>query len=382
MNLIKNNLKDIAMGFVFLLVNLTSVVVVTNVMGLNLPVAFLMVGIGTLIFHKITKNKLPSVLGISGMYIGSCLMIAEKYGVGYALGGFIGAGVIYVIIALLFKLFSKQIYSIIPNWIVSFSVVLIGLSLITIGRDLIQQDLIIGLIAIIVLLIVEFKAKGMLRLFSMPIAIITATLIHILKNGFVLAEIQKIAFTMPKFNLEAFLTISLIAFAVMFEAIGDCQNTSDIVGFDVRKEVGLDRILFANGIASIISGFIGAAPNTTYSEHNSGLLLTGYKNPKAEKWTAVYFIILAFITPISALLLSIPQSAFGGCLLYLFASVVVNGIKQLGYDNSLATSKKKFIILSVMFGVFYINFTIAGVTISSIAIAMLVGIVLNKLIKE
>lgn len=377
-----NKLKNIAMGFVFLLVNLTSVVVVTNVMGLNLPLAFLMTGIGTLIFHKITKNKLPSVLGISGMYIGSCLMISQKYGTEYALGGFIGAGVIYVIIALLFKAFSKQIYSLIPKWIVSFSVVLIGLSLIPIGSDLVKQDLLVGLVAILVLLLVEFKGKGFTRLFSMPIAIFMATLIHILLNGFTMQEVQQLAFIFPKFNLEGFLSISLISFAVMFEAIGDCENTSDVVGFDVREEVGLHKILFANGVATIIGGFLGSAPNTTYSEHNSGLQLTEYKDPKAEKWTAIFFIILAFITPISAILLSIPQAAFGGCLLYLFSSVVVNGIKQLGYDNSLATSKKKFIILSVMFSLFYIEFVLFGVGVSSTAIAMLVGIILNKIIKE
>lgn len=376
------SIKNIAMGFVFLLVNITSVVVVTSVMGLNLPLAFLMTGIGTLIFHKITKNKLPSVLGISGMYIGSCLMITEKYGVEYALGGFIGAGVIYILISILFKLFSEKIYSLIPKWIVSFSVVLIGLSLIPIGSGLVKQDLLVGLSAIAVLLLVEFKGKGFIRLFSMPIAILTSTIVHIILNGFALVDVQQLTFIAPKFNLESFLTISLIAFAVLFEAIGDCENTSDVVGFDVRKEVGLDRILFANGLASIIGGFVGSAPNTTYSEHNSSLILTEYKNPKAEKWTAIMFILLAFITPISSLLVSIPQSAFGGCLLYLFASVVVNGIKQLSSDNSIATSKKKFIILSVMFSVFYIDFVILGVSISSIAIAMLVGIILNKIIKE
>ena len=380
--MIKSEFKNLAMGFVFLLINLTSVVVVTNIMGLNLPMAFLMTGIGTLIFHKITKNKLPSVLGISGMYIGSCLMITQKYGVQYALGGFVGAGLIYILIAILFKLFSKQIYSLIPKWIVSFSVVLIGLSLIGIGSDLVKEDLVVGISAIVMLMLIEFKTKGFVRLFSMPIAIVFSTVVSILLNGFTLAEVQQLIITTPKFNLESFLTISLISFAVMFEAIGDCENTSDILGFDVRKEVGLHKILLANGLASIIGGFIGSAPNTTYSEHASGLILTDYKNPRAEKYTALLFILLAFITPLSTLLLSIPSSAFGGCLLYLFASVVVNGIKQLGYDNSIETSKKKFIILSIMFATFYIEFIIAGVSISSIAIAMLVGIVLNKIIKE
>lgn len=376
--------KNIGMGFVFLLCNITSVVVVTQIMGLNIPLALLMTGINTLIFRKLTKQKLASVIGISGLYISGFLLITEKYSIEYALGGCVMAGVLYLMFALIISKYQKQIFKYIPNYILSFSIVLIGLSLIPIATDLISQNLILGLATLMLMLIIEFKGKGTIRLFSMPIAIIIVFLIDGFINGFNLVEPQTLSIILPKFNLESFFTISIIAFAVVFEAIGDCKNTGDIMGVDIINEKGMmSRIFLANGIGSILNGFVGSSCATSYSEQNSAVQLTGHKDTKAELWTSLIFILLAFVSPLSGIILSIPSSIFGGCLLYLYGSVVINAIKQINNSGiNLETEKKPFIIMSVGLGLFFVNFVIFGITISSIAISMLVMIIMNIIVRD
>lgn len=384
MKLFKNNISNIYMGFIFMLCNITSVVVVTQIMGLNIPLSLLMTGINTLIFHFFTKRCLASVMGISGLYIGAILLITQKFGTQYALGGVVLAGVLYVLFSILMYKYQKQVLNIIPKWLLSFAIVLIGLSLIPIATSLISKNLILGLSTLAIMIFIEFKAKGTTRLFSMPIAILIVTIVNGLINGFTLVESQNLMFTLPKFNLESFLTISLISFAVIFEAMGDCKNTGDIMGIDILNKKGmLGNIFLANGIGTILNGFVGAAPATTYSEQNSAVHLTQYKDTRAELWTAVIFILLAFIPTLSGLILSIPSEIFGGCLLYLYASVVVSAIKQISESGiDLGNNKKVFIIMSVGLGLFFITFIVNGVTISSIAISMVVMILMNIIIKD
>lgn len=378
------NFKNVLMGFVFLLCNITSVVVVTQIMGLNIPLALLMTGVNTLIFRYITKKRLASVIGISGLYIGGFQLIANKYSIEYALGGCLMSGILYVIFSLVLFKYQHKIFKYIPEYILSFAVVLIGLSLIPIATSLVSSNLLLGFVTLFVMLFVEFKAKGITRLLSMPIAIIIASIINWCINGFNIIEPQILSVTLPKFNIESFFTVSIIAFAVAFEALGDCKNTGDIMEVDIINEKGiLPRIFLSNGIASILNGILGAACATTYSEQNSAVQLTGHKDTKAELWTSIMFIILAFITPFSSLILSIPSSIFGGCLLYLYGSVVINAIKQINYSNiNLNTDKKPFIIMSVGLSLYFISFVIKGVTISSIAVSMLVMLIMNTIIKE
>lgn len=378
------DLKNIGMGFVFLLCNITSVAVVAQLMGLNIPMALLMTGVNTLIFRSLTKKKLASVMGVSGLYVGSFLLIANKYSVEYALGGCLMAGILYILFALVLVKYQQKIFRHIPKYILSFAIVLIGLSLIPIATDLMSTNILLGLFTLIIMLIIEFKAKGTLRLFSMPIAIIIAFLINGVFNGFTFVEPQSLEIILPKFNLESFLTISTIAFAVVFEAIGDCKNTGEIMGIDIINEKGmLPRVFFANGIGSILNGLVGVGCATTYSEQNSAVYITGHKDTRAEIWTSIMFILLAFITPVTSVILSIPSAIFGGCLLYLYGCVVIGAIKQINESGiNLETEKKPFIIMSIGLGLFFLNFTIAGVAISSIAVSMVVMIVMNIIVKD
>lgn len=375
------SLKDIGMGFVFMLVNITSLVTVTKIMQLNISSALLMTGVNTILFFFLTKGKLMSCLGVSGLYVASTLLISQKYGVEYAMGGVVLAGLMYCVLSILVSKF--KLLSYVPKYIMSFGIILIGLSLIPISTSLITSNLLIGLISMCVMLIVEFKAKGVVRLFSLPIAIAVSSIIYFLTNGFVPVEVQTVGFIIPKFNLESFLTISLISLSVIFENLGDVKLVGDVLDIDVDKEVGFGRTIFANGIATILNGFVGVGCATTYSENTSSIYITNYKKKSTILITGLFFIILSFIKPISSFILALPQEAFGGALLFLYGSVVINAINQvLESGINLNTDKKAFIIMSTMLGLFFVTFSIGGVAISSIAISMVVGILMENFIKE
>lgn len=382
--LIKNlTFKNIGMAFVFMLVNVCSVVVVTQIMGLNIPLALLMCGINTILFNIITRAKLCSFIGISGLYISGILLISEKYSPSYAMGGVIMSGILYIIFGLIMIKWQDKVLKYFPKYILSFAIILIGLGLIPISTNLISSNLTLGLLTLLIMVILEFKLKGTSRLFSMAIAIGIVYIGNGLINGFAFTEVQHLEFIKPQFNLESFLTISIISFAVVFEAIGDVKNLGDIMNIDILKEKGmLGRILIANGIGSILNGSVGSASATTYSENASALLITKYRNKYMQFINGFIFILLAFFTPFTSLILSIDTSIFGGVLLFLYGSVVINAIKQVTESGIKLDSKKPFIVMSVGLGIFFINFTISGVAISSIAISMFVMVIMNAIIKD
>ena len=198
-----------------------------------------------------------------------------------------------------------------------------------------------------------------------------------------LAQPLSLVFSAPKFNLSASLTIGLLSIAVMFEMMGDTKNTSDIIGLDVFKEVGVGRISLGNGLATILGGLGSSNAYTTYSENSAFVMLSKYFNPMAQVFTGIFFITVAFITPVSKLILCLPMEAFGGVVVYLFSMIMVNSMKQLfnsGID--LNKDRKEFVIIIIMIGIAALEYVISGISISSVAIATLVGVILNALMPK
>ena len=173
--------------------------------------------------------------------------------------------------------------------------------------------------------------------------------------------------------------ISVVTLATLFEILSDLKFAGDLIGKDAFKEVGVGRILLGNAIGSIMSGFLGANVTTSYSENNSGVQLTGYKNPNAQIGASIVFILVALIPHALDIFLYIPQASFGGIVLYLFASIAVNGMRGLLAELE---NKKKFMITCLALGLSFISYSIGGVSISSIFVAVAVAIILNVVIKD
>lgn len=375
--------RTIIMGILHALVAFTSIAVVTVIEGMNLANAFLFAGVNTILFHLLTKNKLPVTLGVSGLYIGSILFVSQTYGLAFVYGGIIVAGLVYVLFGLFALKFQAQLLRVFPSWLLSTVVLLIGLSLLPIGTGLIQTNIAVGVTALLVTGLVDLLGGKRLGMFAMPLGVLAGTLVAILTGGLdfsVMANTQSFEFIRPEFALAPVLTIAMIPIAVIFEMMGDVKNTGDIIGKDVFKEVGLGRISIGNGISTIIGGAGSSNAYTTYSESTAFVMLSRYYNPTAQIFTGLIFIVIAFLTPVMNAVQLIPVEAFGGVVTYLFALIAINSIKQIAQSGvDLNKDRKTFAIMITMLAVSTLTFVIAGVSVSSVAIATLVGVVLNSL---
>ena len=374
------NFEAIVYSVVFMLINITSVVVITNLTGLNLPMAFIASGLATILFHKLTFNKLPSFLGMSGSFVGGMIAISQSQGAEYALGGVVMGGLCYLAMALAFFKWQDKILKYLPPYILNIGILLIGLSLVPIGGNIFSSDVIVASVSLVTLLILELRVKNpKVKMFSIPMALVVSTLVSFIIRGIPTIESQGLQILTPKFSLEAFTMISVVTLATLFEILSDLKFAGDLIGKDAFKEVGVGRILLGNAIGSIMSGFLGANVTTSYSENNSGVQLTGYKNPNAQIGASIVFILVALIPHALDIFLYIPQASFGGIVLYLFASIAVNGMRGLLAELE---NKKKFMITCLALGLSFISYSIGGVSISSIFVAVAVAIILNVVIKD
>ena len=374
------NFEAIVYSVVFMLINITSVVVITNLTGLNLPMAFIASGLATILFHKLTFNKLPSFLGMSGSFVGGMIAISQSQGAEYALGGVVMGGLCYLAMALAFFKWQDKILKYLPPYILNIGILLIGLSLVPIGGNIFSSDVIVASVSLVTLLILELRVKNpKVKMFSIPMALVVSTLVSFIIRGIPTIESQGLQILTPKFSLEAFTMISVVTLATLFEILSDLKFAGDLIGKDAFKEVGVGRILLGNAIGSIMSGFLGANVTTSYSENNSGVQLPGYKNPNAQIGASIVVILVALIPHALDIFLYIPQASFGGIVLYLFASIAVNGMRGLIGELE---NKKKFMITCLALGLSFISYSIGGVAISSIFVAVAVAIILNVVIKD
>lgn len=375
-------MKNFGFGLLHALVSFTAISVVTSVVGLSMFYAFLLAGVGTLVFHLVTKNKLPSVMGVSGLYIGSILFVAQTYGLPFVFGGVITAGIVYLLFALIMFKWQDKIMGLFPDWLLSTVILLIALSLMPIGVGLLKGGVLIGVTALVVAGMVDLFGHKKIKVFAMPLGLLVATIVGYFTIGVDLSfAVQPITWewVAPKFNIQAMLTIGLVALAVVFEMMGDIKNTGSIIGKNVFKEVGLGRISLANGLATLIGGLGNSNAYTTYSENNAFLIQTKHHNPNTQLWTALFFIIIAFVTPIHSLIASIPIQAFGGLLIYLFSLIFINAIKNIQNSGiDLNKDEHVFVVMTVMLAISFVPMLVAGVSISSVAVATVVGMILSS----
>lgn len=371
--------QTILMGFMHMIVAFTAIVVVTGALGFNLPLAFLFAGISTLVFHLVTKNELPVTLGVSGVYMGAILFVVNTYGVAYAYGGIIVAGLVYVAFSLLMYKWQDKIMSMFPTWLLSTVVALIGLSLLPIGAGLLVGNLLVGLTSLIVTALISLLGNQKLGMFALPIGVLAGTIVAFFTTGLTIPQVTGFEYIAPQFNWQSALTIGIMALPAMFEMMGDTKNTGNVIGKDIFKEIGLWRISLGNGLASILGGLGGSNAYTTYSENASFVQMSKFYNPSAQIWTAFFLMTLAFFTPLMTLISAIPIEAFGGAVTFLFAMIVTNAIKQIGESVDLNKDPKAFAIITTMIAVSMLTVSFGGVTVSSVAVATGVGVLSNAI---
>ncbi len=396
----------LVLGLQHVLAMFGATVLVPFLTGLNPSIALLTAGVGTLIFHFCTKKIVPVFLGSSFAFIGAISLVLKEEGIGAVKGGVISAGLVYVFMSFLVKVYGiEKIKSFFPPIVVGPIIVVIGLRLsptaismagYSNGNFDLKSLLISGTVVICMVFISSF-GKSFFKL--IPI-LISVTVGYILASfmGMVdftpIKEASWIGFssdainsltTMPELSLTGILAIAPIAFVVFIEHIGDITTNGAVVGKDFFKNPGISRTLLGDGLATISAGLLGGPANTTYGENTGVLAVTKVYDPSILRIAACYAIVLSFIGKFGVILQTIPVPVMGGISVILFGMIASVGMRTL-IESQLDFSLSRNLIIAsliLVFGIGIDNVIIwKTVSLSGLAIAAFVGIALNKIFPE
>ena len=395
--------------------------------GMSQSAALFGAGVGTLVYQLFTKFKSPVFLGSSFAFIGS-MFAAFAGGVSMALGyaglilGAVFAGLVYVVIALIVKFAGVAwINKLMPTVVIGPTVALIGLSLsvnavsdITTGKVegcSPYVALICGIITLFAIFMFSVYGKKMAKLIPFVLGIMVGyvvasifTVIGIVTENVALQVINFAAFkdmqifAVPDFTfLEAFkgvkeitpayiATIAVayvpVAFVVFAEHIADHKNLSSIIEKDLLEEPGLHRTLLGDGVGSMAGAFFGGCPNTTYGESVGCVAITRNASVVTITTTAIMCMVISFFGPFVTFLSSIPNCVMGGVCVALYGFIAVSGLKMI-QKVDLGDSKNLFVVSAILIpGIGGLSVTFGKVTITTIACALILGIIANILLNR
>ena len=376
-------------GAQFLFVAFGATVLVPLLVGLDPSVALFTAGIGTLIFHAVTKGRVPIFLGSSFAFIAPIIKATELYGLPGALFGIIGVGLVYGIMSLLIKLrgigFITRLF---PPVVVGPVIMLIGLSLAGTGVDMAKSNWFLAIVALLTTVVVSLFAKGMLKLIPIFMGIVVGYIVSICSGH---VDFQPVldakwfalpAFVRPEICWEAIIFMIPVAIAPVIEHIGDVYAINEVTGKDFVKDPGLHRTMLGDGLACIASSLFGGPPVTTYSEVTGAVSLKKIADPAVIRIAAVFGILFSVLGKVSALLKTIPEAVLGGIMLLLFGTIASVGANTLIKNIIDLGNTRNLVIVSLILttGIGGAEMCIGNITIGGIGLAALVGVILNLII--
>ena len=389
-----NNLspwQKTVVGAQFLFVAFGATVLVPLLVGLDPSVALLTAGVGTLIFHLVTKGKVPVFLGSSFAFIAPIIKATELYGLPGTLSGLVAVGAVYGVMSLLVRLRGVGFISrLFPPIVVGPVIMLIGLSLAGTGVNMAKSSWLIALIALLTTVIVSLFGKGLLKLIPIFMGIVVGYIASILLGK---VDFQPIidapwfawpAFATPSFRWEAIVFMIPVAIAPVIEHIGDIYAINEVTGKDYVKEPGLHRTMLGDGLACMASAIMGGPPVTTYSEVTGAISLTKIADPSVIRIAAFFGIAFSVLGKVSALLKTIPEAVLGGIMLLLFGTITSVGINTLIKNKVDLGDTRNLVISSLILtlGIGGAELSIGSFNIGGIGLAALVGVILNLVIPK
>ncbi|WP_022772961.1 uracil-xanthine permease family protein [Butyrivibrio sp. AE2015] len=384
--------------------------------GLSVQVTLFFAGIGTLLFHLFSKFKVPAFLGSSFAFLGGFATVANlnsgkyadmTYGekLPYACGGIVVAGLLYLILAVVIKLVGvKKVMHFLPPVVTGPIIICIGLSLAPSAVSNASANWFLALVALSVVVIFNIWGKGMFKIIPILMGVVISYCVALIMNaiGFTNADGSAILdfapvaaanwvglppFQFAKFDLTAILVMAPIAIATMMEHVGDISAISATTDKNFIEDPGLHRTLFGDGLATAVAGLFGGPANTTYGENTGVLELSKVYDPKVVEIAAVYAIVVSFIPKISDIIGTMPTAIIGGISFILYGMISAIGVRNVVENNVDFTKSRNLIVAAVILvsGLGFsdgITFTIGNtpVTLTSLAIAALLGIVLNAVL--
>ena len=382
--------RKTVVGVQFLFVAFGATVLMPLLVGLDPATALFSAGIGTLIFHLVTRGKVPIFLGSSFAFIAPILLASKQWGLEGTLSGFAGVALVYFIASALIKWRGTDFLSrLFPPIVVGPVIILIGLSLSGTAVDMSKSNWLLAIISLVVSITILTYARGMFRLIpvvgGIAVGYIVAMFMGLVDfKGIIeapwFALPQNIAHPiLPAFDWQPFVCLMPIALATLIEHVGDVYVVSNVAGKDFVKDPGLHRTMLGDGLACLAAAFMGGPPVTTYSEVTGAMQITKITSPTVIRITAVAAIAFSVFGKLNAFLQSIPQAVLGGIMLMLFGTIATVGIQNLVRNKVDFSKTRNIIIASIMLttGVGGAELTAGTFSLSGIGLAAIVGIILN-----
>jgi len=409
--------KMLLLGFQHMFAMFGATVLVPALTGLSVSATLLFAGLGTLLFHFLTKMKVPAFLGSSFAFIGGYAAVVgmgATYGLDqaaslpYACLGVFFAGLLYLVLSLLFKIFGvRKVMRFFPPVVTGPIIIAIGLTLSGSAVNNCTSNWWIALFAVAIIIVCNIWGKGMVRIIPVLIGVVGS---YVLAACFGLVDwsgvreaawlgapfkMQNTTFSIfanPNWGLAitAIITILPISLATMIEHIGDMCAISSTTEINYLEDPGLHRTLMGDGLATALASLFGAPANTTYGENTGVLNLTKVFDPRVIRIAAVLAILFSFSPKFAAIVSAMPAATIGGVSLVLYGMISAVGVRNLVENKVDLTYSRNLLIaalilvlaIGINYGPGSISFTIGATTVSlsGLAIAALVGIIMNAVL--
>ena len=388
--------KLLLTGVQMLFVAFGSLVLVPLLTGLSPSVALFTAGIGTLIFHAVTRNSVPVFLASSFAFIAPIQGSVASFGVSDTLGGLMAAGLAYVAVSQAVRMKGTVwLHRLLPAIVVGPVIMVIGLALAPVAVSMATGEtsdhigygraIVLSMASLLVTLVLAVFGRGLLRLVPIMGGIATGYVLALLMGVVDFTPMTSASwvalpdFTLPTFHWAAMLFMVPVIIAPAVEHIGDMVAIGSVTGENYLEKPGLHRTLLGDGLATMAAALFGGPPNTTYSEVTGAVTLTRAFNPKYMIVAAITAIVLAFVAKLGAFLQTIPGPVMGGIMTLLFGSIAVVGMNTLVRAGHALTAPRNLVVVSLIlvFGIGGMQFGNGQFTLQGVSLAAVVGIVLN-----
>ncbi|ERS90613.1 uracil-xanthine permease family protein [Halomonas sp. PBN3] len=388
--------RTLLTGVQMLFVAFGALVLVPLLTGLDPSVALFTAGVGTLVFHGVTRVSVPVFLASSFAFIAPIQGSIASFGVSATLGGLMAAGLVYVAISQAVRLKGTGwLHRLLPPVVVGPVIMVIGLALAPVAVDMATgetsdhigygQALVLSMVSLLVTLVLAVFGRGIVRLVPIMGGVLTGYLLALVMGLVDFTPVREAgwlalpAFTAPSFHWAAILFMIPVAIAPAVEHIGDMIAIGSVTRRNYLEKPGLHRTLLGDGLATTAAALFGGPPNTTYSEVTGAVTLTRAFDPRIMLVAACTAIALAFVAKLGALLQTIPGPVVGGIMTLLFGSIAVVGMNTLVRAGHSLTAPRNLVVISLIlvFGIGGMQVGGGQFTLQGVSLAALVGIVLN-----
>ncbi|MFW5787129.1 MAG: uracil-xanthine permease family protein [Halanaerobiales bacterium] len=390
------NAQKYTLGFQHALAMFGATILVPILTGLHVSVTLFASGVGTLLFHFITKKKVPAYLGSSFAFIAPLTMVVDKFGIPAAQGGVIIAGLIYGAVAILVYLIGPgMIRRVFPPIVTGPIIMVIGLNLAPTAIDQASgsiANVLVAATAVIAAGIVSVFCKGFLKIIPVIVGLVAGYIAAIFAGIVDFTPLMEAPwvglpeFTAPTINWQAIMIIAPVAIVSMVEHVGDILSIGVTVGKgnEYLEDPGIHRTLIGDGLATSLAGLFGGPPNTTYGENTGVLALTKVYDSKVMRIAAGFAIMMALVQKIGGFIETIPEPVIGGISILLFGMIATIGVRTL-VENDVDLKKQRNLVISAAILVLGLGGAVLAfgeLEFSGMALAAIVGIILNLILPD